>query len=83
MTASYAGPSVEARYDRSVGLNTPPDQKAGLCASCIHAKVITSSRGSVFYQCGLSFVDDRFPKYPALPVLRCDGYVREAGSKEI
>ena len=24
--------------------------------------------------CGLSTTDPRFPKYPALPVLRCSGY---------
>jgi len=47
---------------------------AGLCASCVHAKIITSSRGSVFYLCQLAFIDPRFPKYPPLPVLACDGY---------
>jgi hypothetical protein len=61
----------------------PPDERAGLCASCLHVKVITSSRGGVFYQCALSFVDPRFAKYPALPVLSCIGYVRVAGPKEI
>jgi hypothetical protein len=47
---------------------------AGLCASCVNAEVITSSRGSRFYLCKLSFTDPRFPKYPALPVLECSGY---------
>ena len=47
---------------------------AGLCTSCVHAKLITSSRGSVFYQCQLSFTDSRFPKYPRLPVLACAGH---------
>jgi hypothetical protein len=61
----------------------PPNQRAGLCASCLHVKVINSSRGAVFYQCGLSFVDPRFPKYPVLPVLACIGYVRADGRKEI
>jgi hypothetical protein len=61
----------------------PPTQRAGLCASCLHVKVIASSRGSVFYQCGLSFVDPRFPKYPALPVRACIGYVRADGPEEI
>jgi len=36
--------------------------------------MITSSRGSVFVLCQLSFVDARFAKYPALPVLACSGY---------
>lgn len=51
---------------------------AGLCATCQHVKLIRSDRGSVFYQCGLSFVDSGFRKYPSLPMLRCRGYqIRE------
>jgi hypothetical protein len=60
---------------------TPPQQprtddaaRAGLCATCVHAKLITSSRGSVFYLCQLSFTHPQFPRYPALPVLACSGY---------
>lgn len=33
-----------------------------------------SDRGSVFLLCELSWTDARFPKYPHLPVLACDGY---------
>ena len=47
---------------------------AGLCTSCVHVKLIPSSHGSTFYQCQLSFTDSRFPKYPRLPMLACDGY---------
>jgi hypothetical protein len=47
---------------------------AGLCASCAHARVIASSRGSTFYFCELSLSDARFPKYPRLPILACAGY---------
>jgi hypothetical protein len=46
----------------------------GLCASCTHAVVITSDRGSEFVQCALSKTDPRFPRYPRLPVLACAGY---------
>jgi hypothetical protein len=35
---------------------------------------MTSDRGSVFYLCKLSAVDKKFPKYPKLPVLNCEGY---------
>ena len=48
---------------------------AGLCATCRHVRVVRSDRESVFYLCELSFVDARFPKYPRLPVLSCEGYV--------
>jgi hypothetical protein len=47
---------------------------AGLCADCRFAKVNRSDRGAVFYQCGKSFEDPRFPKYPRLPVHACPGY---------
>jgi len=32
--------------------------------------------------CELALVDPRFPKYPRLPVLACDGYKKKAGSQE-
>jgi hypothetical protein len=50
------------------------DTRAGLCASCRHAEIITSSRGSTFYLCRLADSDARFAKYPAVPVLECVGY---------
>jgi hypothetical protein len=55
--------------------------KFGLCADCVHARTITSEKGSIFLQCRLSFSDSRFAKYPRLPVLRCSGYEKSAGSE--
>ena len=55
--------------------------KAGLCGSCANSRVIVSGRGSTFVLCELSKVDDRYPKYPMLPVLRCEGYEKEAGEE--
>lgn len=52
----------------------------GLCASCRHVKRTESGRGSVFYMCTLWKVDSRFPKYPRLPVLRCEGYEEDAAA---
>src|SRR5262249_43102550 len=46
----------------------------GLCALCRHARRVESTRGSVFWQCGRAATDARFPRYPRLPVLRCDGF---------
>ena len=48
--------------------------EAGLCASCTHVRLIASSRGATFYMCQLSADDPRFPRYPRLPVLSCEGY---------
>jgi hypothetical protein len=46
----------------------------GLCAECVHARLIASDRGSTFLQCQLSFTDPGFAKYPRLPVFTCSGY---------
>jgi hypothetical protein len=54
----------------------PHSQITGLCADCIYATKIQSSKGSVFLLCELSKTDPRFPKYPRLPVLSCTGYER-------
>jgi hypothetical protein len=48
----------------------------GLCGTCLHARVVRSDRGSVFYRCGLSDGDPQFPKYPRLPVIECAGWKR-------
>jgi hypothetical protein len=37
-----------------------------------------NDRGSVFLMCLLSKTDPRFPKYPPLPVLSCEGYSKRA-----
>ena len=54
----------------------PPraDDRIGLCATCAHAQIVTSAKGSVFYLCRLSQEDPRFPRYPPLPVRACSGY---------
>ncbi len=46
----------------------------GLCATCAHAQTVVSDRGSTFVRCLLSAGDPRFPKYPRLPVLSCEGW---------
>jgi hypothetical protein len=50
-------------------------QGAGLCAACANALVIRSDRGARFYLCRLAATDARFPKYPTLPVRRCEGFL--------
>lgn len=50
------------------------DVEIGLCATCEHVRVIESDRGTRFYMCARSKTDDRFPRYPPLPVLSCIGY---------
>jgi hypothetical protein len=50
------------------------ERRDGLCATCAHARRVTSARGSTFVLCERSQSDPRYPKYPPLPVLRCDGH---------
>jgi len=55
---------------------TPAD-RVGLCRTCAHVQVVTSSRGSFFYLCRLADVDPRFRRYPSLPVVTCVGYKKQ------
>jgi hypothetical protein len=51
-----------------------PASSHGLCDSCEHQKLIHNTRGSVFSLCLRSRTDERFPRYPRVPVLSCPGY---------
>ena len=51
--------------------------KVGLCTDCLHGRRIVSAKGSTFWLCAKSETDPRFPKYPTLPVLRCEGYEKK------
>jgi hypothetical protein len=46
----------------------------GLCDACTHQRRVGNSRGSTFSLCGLARTDERFAKYPRMPVLRCGGF---------
>ena len=52
---------------------------AGLCAQCRHARVNQTRRGPTYLRCQLASVDEAFPRYPRLPVLRCAGYQPAGG----
>jgi hypothetical protein len=49
---------------------------AGLCGTCLHARLQKNARGGVFWRCALADRDPRFMRYPPLPVLRCEGHER-------
>jgi hypothetical protein len=54
---------------------------AGLCDRCRYQRVIRNTRGSSFSLCERARDDDRFTKYPRLPVIRCPGFEpREEGA---
>jgi hypothetical protein len=75
IAASMDGPKSDSQSSPDV--NAP-----GLCASCVHAQKIESSKGSTFVLCGLSYTDPRFVRYPRLPVLACDGYSPKGADTE-
>ena len=51
-----------------------PAPPVGLCDSCHHQRVVRTTRGSSFSLCRRSKEDDRYPRYPRLPVRSCPGY---------
>ena len=51
-----------------------PLPRAGICATCVHARVVPSDRGAMFLLCGYSAVDRSFAKYPHLPVIACPAH---------
>jgi hypothetical protein len=58
----------------SDGANTVPNvaraARGGLCAACVHARAIASSRGAAFLRCD----HPELPRYPTVPVIACDGF---------
>jgi hypothetical protein len=53
-----------------------PRPPAGLCDSCRQQQLVPNTRGSVFSLCRRSRNDERFPRYPRLPVTACPGFER-------
>ena len=58
-------------------MQRPP---AGLCDACAHQRLISNTRGSTFSLCEKSKVDDRFAKYPRIPVAACPGFERRVAA---
>ena len=57
-------------------MNGADVKSAGLCASCRHARRVTTPR-SQFLLCERSRTDSSYERYPRLPMLACPGF--EAG----
>ena len=62
----------EGQNDMAEGLSTKP--QIGLCTDCCYIREIVSGKGSRFFYCLRSETDQRYRKYPALPVVHCPGY---------
>jgi hypothetical protein len=54
------------------GSAAPPAN--GLCDSCAHQQLVPNTRGSVFSLCLRSRTDERYPRYPRIPVTACPGH---------
>jgi hypothetical protein len=51
-----------------------PPPEVGLCAACRHGRGQRTARGSEFWRCLRAEDDDRWARYPRLPVLACPGF---------
>jgi hypothetical protein len=47
-----------------------------LCEFCRHMHEVVSGKGSHFLLCQKSDADNRYRKYPPLPVIQCRGFER-------
>lgn len=65
---------AEPGEERARGEQREPYPEAGLCDGCVHADIVRSKR-SRFLRCRLADTDDRFARYPRLPVVACEGFV--------
>lgn len=54
----------------------------GLCASCTHALLNQTRRGTAYLRCGRAAWDATLPRYPRLPVAECAGYERREETDE-
>jgi len=61
-----------ARAWHAGGVTTDP-AAIGLCHRCVHARQVPT-RHALYWRCALAETDARFPRYPRLPVLACDGF---------
>jgi hypothetical protein len=58
-------------------MRRPP---AGLCDTCVHQRLVHTTRGSEFSLCERSRTDPAYPRYPRLPVTRCAGHEQREGA---
>ena len=54
----------------------------GLCASCIHLKIVPARRSNTFYQCILHAEVNYLKKYPYLPVEQCTYHNKQSPAVE-
>jgi hypothetical protein len=57
-----------------MGAENDRPARVGLCASCAHAAVQQSARGSEFWRCRRADVDPTLRRYPPLPVRACHAF---------
>ncbi len=67
-------PGPEATAISSGSTDLEGGRPAGLCDACAHHLVQRSARGGVFHRCARADDDDRFPRYPPIPVASCSGF---------
>lgn len=61
----------------------PTSPPTGLCESCGHSRMIVSGKGSRFFYCTRADTEERYPKYPRLPVVECPGYKARSSPQQV
>lgn len=56
------------------GHRMEPGLTSSLCEQCGWMREIKTPKGSRFVLCGLARRDERYPKYPPQPIVRCAGF---------
>jgi hypothetical protein len=54
-----------------------------LCETCALMRPIVTPRGSRFLLCQLSMTNAAFPKYPAQPIVHCNGYQQRSAPQSL
>jgi hypothetical protein len=53
-----------------------------LCETCAWMRAIVTPKGSRFLLCELSIANKAYARYPAQPVVRCQGFEKRAEGEE-
>lgn len=57
--------------------------RLGLCFDCRHRIEQATRKGSLFHRCARADDDERFLRYPPMPVVRCAGYERSGSDDHL
>ena len=57
------------------GVDPGAAERFGLCAGCRWGRFFRSGRDATYVSCERSRTEPEYPRFPAIPVVRCPGFV--------